>query len=153
MQTDRSRTRVVLVDDHEVVRRGLAALLRDEGFDVAAVAASATEAQAVLGHAPADVVVLDLSLDPASGFGVLEWIRERIPDTRVAIYSVHEEGACVRLAIAGGALGYVTKREDPEVLVECVDHVRRGERFLSPRVARVLAEAPAAEPCSEATGP
>jgi len=140
MGSDRGGTRVLLVDDHPVVRQGLAALLRDEGFDVLGAAGTIAEALAILGRTPADVVVLDLSLEDESGLAGLPALRALVPAVRVIVYSVHEDGDRMRRAFEAGAMGYATKREDPEVLVEGVDAVRAGERFMSPRAARVIAE-------------
>lgn len=146
MRSDRGGTRVLLVDDHPVVRQGLAALLRDEGFDVLAAAGTSAEALAVLGRTPVDVVVLDLSLDDESGLALLPSIHAVVPEARVVIYSVHEDSDRLRRAFEAGAMGYATKREDPEVLVQGVDAIRAGERFMSPRAARVMAEALARGP-------
>jgi DNA-binding NarL/FixJ family response regulator len=141
---ERDATKVLLVDDHPVVRQGLAGLLQDEGFEVVGAAADLLEALAVLERAPTHVAIVDLTLESGSGLDVVTGVLRRHPDVVAMIYSVHEDGDHVRRAFAAGAMGFVTKREDPEVLVEGLRQVRRGERFLSPRASRAMADALAA---------
>jgi DNA-binding NarL/FixJ family response regulator len=140
------RTRLLLLDDHPLVRQGIAGLLSDGGFDVVGQAATAADALRLLGQVPVDVVVLDLSLEEGSGLDFLAAVRERFQEARAVVYSVHADGDRVRRAFAIGAMGYVTKAEDPEILAECVRHVRADERFLSPRAARAMADALARGP-------
>lgn len=146
MADDRPPTRLVLVDDHPVVRQGLAGLLQDEGFDVAGIASTGTEVLDLLRQTGADVAIVDLTLEHGSGLMVLCEIRRQAPGVVLVVYSVHEDGDRVRRALEAGAMGYVTKREDPEVLVQCLRHVCAGERFLSPRAARGMADALARVP-------
>jgi DNA-binding NarL/FixJ family response regulator len=131
---------VLLVDDHPVLRRGLAALLQDEGIDVVGQAASAHEAIARLEDLSPDVVVLDLSLEEGSSLSLLAALHERSPRSAVVVYSVHEDGERIRRAFERGAMGYVTKREDPDVLIAAIRCVRTGERFLGARAARAMAD-------------
>lgn len=132
--------KVLLVDDHPVVRQGLAGLLTDEGFDVVGDAATTAEAEKILMREAIDLLVVDLTLDRESGFDVLTMIRRRMPKAIAVVYSVHEDGERVRRAIQAGAMGFVSKREDPEVLVKCLRRAYAGERFLSPRAARAMAD-------------
>jgi len=132
--------KVILVDDHPVVRKGIAGLLEDESFEVVGMAGNVTDAMELLARTPTDLVVVDLTLEQGSGLDVLNGIRRTVPTPAVVVYSVHEDGERVRRAIENGAKGYVTKREDPAVLVECLRHVHAGERFLSPRAARAMAD-------------
>jgi len=141
--------RVALVDDHPMVLQGLAGLLRDEGFDVVGVVEKASDALALLSRTEADLVVVDLTLEDGSGFDVLASIQKGFPAVNAVVYSVHEDISNVRRALQSGAMGYVTKREDPEILVQCVQKVHEGERFISPRAAQVLADALAKGPVKE----
>jgi len=141
MKADAGRARVLLVDDHPVVAQGLAGLLEDEGFDVVGIAASVPEAMKQLAGAPTDLAVVDLTLEAGSGLDLLAHLRARHPGVSAVVYSVHEDGDHVRRALAAGAVGFVTKREDPDVLLACLRHVQTGERFLSPRAGRALADA------------
>ncbi len=143
---DDAGARVLLVDDHPVVRQGLSGLLRDEGFRVVGAAATAHEALDTLARSEAEIVVLDLTLDGESGLELLGAVRDRFPGVVTVVYSVHEDGNRVRRAFEAGARGFVTKREDPEVVVQCLREVRSGERFASPRAARAMADAVAQGP-------
>jgi DNA-binding NarL/FixJ family response regulator len=139
-------TRILLLDDHPVVRQGIAGLLSEGGFDVVGQAGTAADAIRILGQVPVQIAVLDLSLEEGTGYEVLAAVRDRFPGTRVVVYSVHADSDRVRRAFEGGAMGYVTKPEDPEILAECLRHVAAGERFLSPRAARAMADALARGP-------
>lgn len=141
MAHEKPAARVILVDDHPLVRQGLAGLLQDEGFEVVGTAATAPEAQPLLARAPVDLVVVDLTLEHGTGLALLPAIRRDAPGAAVVVYSVHEDGDRVRHALEAGAMGYVTKREDPEVLLACLRQVRSGQRFLSPRASRAMADA------------
>ena len=144
MKAENAPTRVLLVDDHPVVRQGLAGLLQDEGFEVVGAVATRRDALDLLARAPTDVAVIDLTLESGSGLEVLADLQQRFPDVLAVIYSVHEDGDHVRRAFAAGAMGFVTKREDPEVLVRCLRQIHAGDRFLSPRASRAMADALAA---------
>jgi DNA-binding NarL/FixJ family response regulator len=132
--------RVLLVDDHAVVREGYRRLLeRAADIVVAGEAASAAEAyQAFCKLAPA-VVVMDLSLPDASGIEATRRLLARDATARVLAFSIHDEPIYAERAFLAGAAGYVTKASAPEVLVEAVRAVARGESFLSDDIAQTLA--------------
>ena len=132
--------RVLLVDDHAVVREGYRRLLeRASGIVVAGEAASAAEAyQAFCKLAPA-VVVMDLSLPDASGIEATRRLVARDSTARVLAFSIHDEPIYAERAFLAGAAGYVTKASAPDVLVEAVRAVARGESFLSDDIAQTLA--------------
>lgn len=141
--TTEPRPRVLLVDDHPLVVQGLAGLLQDEGFTVVGQAPDCERALVLLSQADVDLVVVDLSLEQGSGYDLLARLN---PGPVALVYSVHEDGDHVRRALEAGAMGYVTKREDPEVLVQCLREVLTGNRVLSPRAARAMANAVARGP-------
>jgi DNA-binding NarL/FixJ family response regulator len=129
----RPRVRIFLVDDHPLVRQGLALLLEQAGF---AIGGEADGAQGMLAHpglASAQVVVLDLTLGPASGLELIPTLCRR--GLRVVVYSMHEEAAIVRRALVAGASGYVTKGEAALSLVEAIRAVLAGGNYISPRAA------------------
>jgi DNA-binding NarL/FixJ family response regulator len=132
--------RVLLVDDHAVVREGYRRLLeRASDIVVAGEAASAAEAyQAFCRLAPA-VVVMDLSLPDASGIEATRRLLARDAGARVLAFSIHDEAIYAERAFRAGAAGYVTKASAPDVLVDAVRKVARGESFLSPDIAQTLA--------------
>jgi two-component system, NarL family, invasion response regulator UvrY len=134
---------VLLVDDHAVVREGYRRLLEDNGVGVVGEAETAAEAYQHFCALSPDVVVMDIALSGVSGIEGLRRILARASDARVLMFSMHEEVIFVRRALEAGAAGYLTKASAPRVLVEAVNAVARGQRYLSHDVAVALALAPA----------
>lgn len=133
-------TRILLVDDHAVVRAGYRRLL--EGAPLQPVieeAASAAAAYRRFLAARPDVVITDLSLPGVGGIELLRRLKLREPALKALVFSVHEEPLFVERALAAGALGYVSKRSAPDTLVAAVEAVARGCGFLSPDLARARA--------------
>ncbi len=137
--------RVVLADDHSVVRRGLRQLLEEDGgFQVVAEAADVDGAErCVHGHHP-DVLVLDLNMPGGSSLDALPRLREECPDTQIVILTMQSEPAYARRALSDGALGYVLKDAADEELVEAIRLAAVGERYLNPRLGARVAAEPAA---------
>ena len=132
--------RVVLVDDHAVVRAGYRRLLADEGdLQVVAEFADADAAYtALVAAAPGafEVLVLDLSLPGRSGLDLLRQARQRWPALPLLVFSMHDSPAMVAQALAAGAAGFITKSSEPALLVGALRRVARGERgVLSPDIA------------------
>jgi two-component system, NarL family, invasion response regulator UvrY len=131
---------VLLVDDHAVVREGYRRLLeRAAGIAVVGEAASAAEAYQVFVQVAPDVVVMDISLDDASGIDAMRRLLIRDPRARVLMFSIHDEPIFPDRAFKAGAKGYVSKASAPDVLVDAVRAVARDEVFLSPDIAHALA--------------
>jgi two-component system invasion response regulator UvrY len=134
------RITVLLVDDHAVVREGYRRLLeRSSDVCVVGEAASAAEAYQVFCRLHPDVVVMDISLPDVSGIEGMRKLLSREPRARILAFSIHDEAIFPNRALKAGATGYVTKASAPEVLVEAVRTVARGDLFLSPDIARTLA--------------
>jgi DNA-binding NarL/FixJ family response regulator len=132
-------TRVVLVDDHHLVREGVRLVLDlAEGIAVVGEADSQREALEVLESAAADLVVLDLSLGDAVGFDALRAIRARHPDIRVLVLTMHRDPETVRQALHAGACGYVVKGAHARELIDAVRAVARGERYLHSSVTAAV---------------
>lgn len=133
--------RVLIADDHTLVREGLRRLLSAEaGIDVVGEVADGGELLATLAHTPVDVVLLDVTM-PGPGFQELvSRIRRRHPGTRVLVVSAHPEGQFALRALAAGASGYLTKHHSPEALAAAVRTVHRGEDYITGAVARLMAE-------------
>lgn len=128
-------TRIVLVDDHDVVREGLRSLLEQEsGLEVVAEAGSAVEALACLPAASADVVVLDVRLPDRSGVDVCRDIRSRFPGVAVLMLTASADEQAVFDAITAGASGYVLKQIRGNDLVTAIHRVAAGESLLDPAV-------------------
>lgn len=140
-----ARLRVVLADDHAVVRTGYRRLLELE--DDMAVVADFGDSDSVCAwfasHA-ADVLVLDLSMPGRGGLETLARLKARAGAPKVLIFSMHDNPAMVDQALRAGADGYLTKSSEPDLLIEAVRKVARGERPLSPDVAASLAASQAA---------
>jgi len=132
--------RIVLADDHAVVRGGLRLLLENEpDLEVVAEANDAESARRyVRGHHP-DVLVLDLSMPGGSGLETITGIREESPATQIVVLTAHREPALAQQALGAGALGYVLKDAAIYELVEAVRGVAAGESFLDPRLSALLA--------------
>lgn len=124
---------ITLIDDHEVVRQGLRALLEaEEDLRVIGEAGTAEEAVRRVGYDSPDVVVLDVRLPDGSGVEVCREIRSRFPDVRVLILTSYADQEALTQAVIAGASGYVLKRIQGEELVEAVRRVGRGESLLDP---------------------
>ena len=132
--------RVVVVDDHPLVRRGLRETLAAEAdITVVAEAGRSEEVPAILATHPCDVLLLDLSMPGRGGLDVLSSVRHDYPDTRVLIVSTHGEAQYSVRAIRAGAAGYLTKNDSPAELVAAVRQIFRSGRYLSHGVATALA--------------
>jgi len=140
--------RIVIADDHSVVRRGLRQLLESEsGFDVVAEAEDVESARRyVRGHHP-DVLVLDLNMPGESSLEAIPSIREEAPGTQIVVLTMQNEPAYARQALSAGVLGYVLKEAADAELVEAVRAAAKGDSYLNPRLgARVAAEPPPGPP-------
>lgn len=138
--------RVVLADDHAIVRAGLRALLTGES-DVSIVAEAvdgASALDAVRKHAP-DVLLLDLSLPPPNGVDVTRTLRAEKSATRVLVLTMHAAPEFVRPALDAGAMGYVVKGAGLDDLVVALRAVARGERFVDAMAAAAMRAPPSAD--------
>jgi two-component system, NarL family, response regulator NreC len=135
--------RIVLADDHAVVRTGLRMLLDSESdFEVVAEASDVEGARRYLrGHRPG-VLVLDLNMPGGSSLEAIPVIREEFPDTQIVVLTMQQEPAFAREALRAGALGYVLKEAADDELVEAVRRADVGERYLNPRLGALIASEP-----------
>jgi two-component system response regulator NreC len=136
--------RIVLADDHRVVRRGLRLLLDGEpDFEVVAEAGDISGAQRfVRGHHPS-VLVLDLNMPGGSSLKAIPAIRAETPQTQIVVLTMQDGPEYAREALAGGAIGYVLKEAADAELVEAIRRAADGEGYLNPSLgARVAAEPP-----------
>ena len=132
-----SKYRIVLVDDHEVVRLGLKALLdRHPQFEVVGEAGSSREAIEVVSNIQPDVVVMDVRLPGTSGIEACEEITRRFPNTKVIMLTSYAEDEMLFSAIRAGASGYVLKQIGGEDLIHALEAVSRGEALLDPAVTQ-----------------
>jgi two-component system, NarL family, response regulator NreC len=140
--------RLVLADDHAVVRSGLRMLLDSEpDFEVVAEASDIESAKRyVRGHHP-KVLVLDLNMPGGSSLEAIPILREESPDTQIVVLTMQQEPAFAREALGAGALGYVLKEAADDELVEAVRNAAVGESYLNPKLgARIASEPPPGPP-------
>jgi two-component system invasion response regulator UvrY len=133
--------RVMLVDDHALVRMGFRMLLADAQIEVAAEADTGEQACQLYPQVRPDVVVLDLSMPGMGGLEALRRLLAHDPQARVLALSAHEDTVHPRRMLQAGALGYLTKRSAPEALITAVRAVARGERSIDAQTAQALAAA------------
>ena len=140
---DTHTIRVIIVDDHAVVRRGMRQVLESEDdIEVVAEAGNLTDARRyVLGHRP-DVLILDLNLPEGLSLDAIGEIRAQFPDTQVVVMTMQTEPAYARRALSIGALGYVLKEAAESELVEAVRRAAAGDTYLNPRLGAQVAAAP-----------
>ena len=130
-----SKLRLLVVDDHEVVRQGLVALLdRREGFEVVAEAGTVAEALAMAHRYQPDIVIMDVRLPDGSGVEACREIRADLPATKVVILTSYPDEEAVLSAIVAGASGYLLKQVRARDLVAALEAVGRGESLLDPAV-------------------
>jgi DNA-binding NarL/FixJ family response regulator len=137
-----TKIRVVLVDDHAIVRTGLKAVLAAAPeVEVVGEASGGAEAVALLGRTPADVVVMDISMADGDGIGATRALTKGNAGTpRVLVLTMHAEEAYLEAVLDAGASGYLMKSTADRELVDAVRTVARGEVFVRPSAAQVLAQ-------------
>lgn len=134
------KIRVLLADDHSIVRAGLRRIVEDsEDMEVIAEASDGNEAIRRALEKKPDVAVIDVSMPGADGLEVLLQIKSRYPDMRVIILTMYEEEQYVIRAFEAGAMGYITKKSAPEQLTDAIRKVCSGSRYITPEIAEMLA--------------
>jgi DNA-binding NarL/FixJ family response regulator len=137
----KSVIRIVVADDHAIVRAGLRRVLTTRGFAVVADAADADATfAAVAAHRP-DVLVLDITMPGGGGWSIIERVIDESPSTRILMLSIHDEAEYVIESIRLGAHGYVRKDTTPAELRAAVSAVHEGKAYVSPAVAAHLTAA------------
>lgn len=132
--------RIMLVDDHTVLRAGLRLLLeREPGLDPVGEAGSAEAALRALTRVSPDVVVMDIEMPGMGGLEGASRIKERAPEVRVLILSMHDQASDVRRAFGAGADGYLLKSAADDDLIRAIRAVAAGERYVHPSLGAVLA--------------
>jgi DNA-binding NarL/FixJ family response regulator len=133
------RIRIMLVDDHPVVRQGLRKILSTfEQIAIEGEACSGREAIEMARDIKPDVVVMDISMPEMSGIEATSILRREVPDVKVLALSMHENAAYVKQALRAGARGYILKDSAPKDLVEAISNVNSGAVPMSPQAANVL---------------
>jgi len=134
-----SKIRILLVDDHAVVRLGLRMLLEEEqGLEIVGEAASASEALNQVTRIHPDLVLMDIGLPDMSGIDATREIKRVRPETAVVALTIHEDEEYFFKMLEAGANGYVPKRAAPEELITAIRYAARGEIYLYPSLAKLL---------------
>src|SRR5919201_2051327 len=139
--------RIVIADDHTVVRKGLRLLIEaEEGLHVLTEAGEVSGAERLTrAHRP-DVLVLDLNMPGGSSLEAIPRLRESTPQTAVVVLTMQDDPAFARQALQSGALGFVLKEAADEELLEAIRPAARGDTYLNPRLGARLAAQPPEPP-------
>jgi DNA-binding NarL/FixJ family response regulator len=131
-----NRLRILLADDHALVRAGLRALVAEMGMDVVAETGDGLEALQLIGDEKPDLALVDISMPGLNGLEVADRAGKEHPGTRVVILSMHIDDEFVRRAVVAGAAGYLLKNADRSEFEMALRAVARGETWLSPEVSK-----------------
>lgn len=132
-------TRILIADDHGLMRAGLHAMLKEEpAIEVVGEAASGEEVLQLVGELRPDIVLLDISLPDIDGIEATRRLKQSYPQTKVLILSVYEEESLLLEAIRSGAVGYIIKRAAEDELTTAIHAVSRGEMYIHPAITHYL---------------
>ena len=136
-----SKIRVLIADDHSIVRAGIRSLLEGHaGIEVVGEAGSGWEAIEQAVHLEPDVVLMDIAMGDLSGLEATQEIKERVPHVNVLALTMHDREEYFFAMLQAGALGYVLKESEPDELLAAIRAVHRGEAFLAPSVTKAVLE-------------
>ncbi|HNB93609.1 MAG TPA: response regulator transcription factor [Microthrixaceae bacterium] len=138
--------RVLLADDHQILRDGIRRGLESAGEDVVGEAGNGEEAVALAIETRPDIVLMDLSMPVLDGVGAARRIREEVPDSKVVVLTMHDDPAMTRAALQAGAAAYLTKGTSFADVLDTLRRVQEGEETLSPRLAASMLEHLGPEP-------
>ena len=146
--------RIVIADDHEVVRKGIAAQISQRpNWEVVAEATNGRDAVTVALRMKPDLVVLDLSMPELNGLAAAARIRADWPEARILMLTVHDSDQVVREVLAAGAQGYVLKSDAGRILMAALDALLEGGTFFTPKVGRMVLDGYLRNPSSAAEEP
>lgn len=134
----KAKARIVIIDDHSLVRDGLGGLLSSQGYIIAGSAATAAEGLAVIRTARPDLVILDMSLAKADGLELVKQIKSELPKLPMLVISMHDENIYAERVLRAGARGYIMKKEPSEKIFAAISQVLRGEIYVSERVKQEM---------------
>jgi DNA-binding NarL/FixJ family response regulator len=134
-------TRVLLAEDHALIRQGLRALLEKRGFQVVCEASDGQEAVRLVETTQPDVAVIDISMPILNGVDATRELKKSSPKTKVIILTQHDKDQYVTEALRAGAKGYVLKNQAAEDLVHAIQEVCHGSVYLSPNISRTVVDA------------
>jgi two-component system invasion response regulator UvrY len=132
--------KVLLADDHSIVRAGLRRIVEESGdMQVVAEAADGRQAVSMIRKSPPDVAVIDISMPVLDGLEVISILKQEFANLPILVLTMHEEPQYLIRAIEAGAMGYITKQSAPDQLVAAIRKVHGGSRYLTPEAAEALA--------------
>jgi DNA-binding NarL/FixJ family response regulator len=134
-------TRLLLADDHVLVRQGLKVLVEQAGMVVMGEASDGPEALRLAHTHPPDVAILDIAMPHLNGLETARRLREAVPQTKIIVLMMHTEEAYVLEALRAGAVGYVLKMQGAVDIVQAIHTVLQGAIYLSPRVTHAVVQA------------
>jgi len=134
-------TRIVLADDHVLVRQGLKSLLEREHFQIMAEASDGQDAVRLIEANDPDIAILDISMPTLNGIDAARGLSRSAPKTKVILLTQHEEEQYIHEALEAGVKGYVLKNQVANDLIQAIRQVCRGEFYLSPGISRAVMEA------------
>src|SRR5579872_3860077 len=130
---------LLIADDHEVVRRGIRALIQEQpGWQIAAEVKDGRDAVAKAGQFQPDVAILDITMPSLNGLDAIKQIAELSPRTKVLILTVHESDELIRKALDAGARGYIFKTDAAFDLITAVNSLLSNKTFFTPKVAQIV---------------
>lgn len=131
---------LMLVDDHAMIREGYRSLLKKQPrLEIIAEAADGAEAYQYFKQFQPDLIIMDLSLPGQGGLETITRIKQRNPQAKILVFSMHKTPVFALQALRAGALGYVTKSSSPDILIKAIYDVYTGQHILSPDMAQALA--------------
>ncbi len=135
-----AKSRILIVDDHPIVRHGLAELIAEEpDLEVCGEASDAPDALRQVETSKPHVVIVDISLKSGHGIDLIEQIKTKDEKVKMLVSSIHDEALFAERALRAGAMGYVNKQEATEKVIDAIRQILRGEIYLSPRMSnRIL---------------
>lgn len=142
--------RILLADDHAILRAGLRSLLMPESdLDIVGEAGDGAQALQLAMQLRPDLVIMDISMPGVGGIEALEQLQKRLPETKVLMLTLHEDESFLRKAIQAGAAGYVTKRAVESELTNAIQTVIRGDIYIHPAMTRTLLKGITPEPSAK----
>lgn len=139
MSAAAARARILIVDDHPMMREGLSFKIASQrDLEVCGEAATEAEGFALVAETRPDLVIVDLALKEGTGLGLLKRIRASSPDTKTLVVSAYDEASYAQRCLEAGAMGYISKQETNALVLEAIRTVLNGERFLTPAATQQL---------------
>lgn len=133
------KQRILIVDDHDIVRAGMRMLLEAvDDIEVIGEANNGRAAMEFVEQNPVDIIIMDVSMPEMTGIEATQLIKEKFPDVRILALTIHEGQEYFFQMLQAGASGYVPKRAAPEILLQAIRHVAQGNVYIEPQIAKLL---------------